>query len=202
MEDPEDARLVALVREGDRAAFGSLVARHERALLAVASAYFASVADAEDAVQEAFLKAFRSLGQLEDDSRFAGWLSRITINTCVDILRKRGDVISLTAFSTSVQCLPRVGEAQPGPTTEARKIEQADLLKAAIGRLPEDQRVVLMLRYTEDMSYVQMARYLDVPPSTVRGRLHNAKLALKRALRGLDPNAKPQDWARQWGARE
>jgi len=189
MDDREDARLVALARKGDRTAFGDLVARHERALLAVASAYFASVADAQDAVQEAFLKAFRSLEQLEDGNRFAGWLSRITINTCVDILRKRGDAISLTAFSTSVQCLPRVGEAQPGPTTQARKIEQADLLKAAIGRLPEDQRVVLMLRYTEDMSYDQMARYLDVPPSTVRGRLHHAKLALKQALKGFEPQA-------------
>ena len=189
MEEREDARLVALAREGDSQAFGGLVARHERALLAVASAYFASLADAEDAVQEAFLKAFRSLDQLEDDRRFAGWLSRITVHTCVDTLRKRGDAISLAAFSTSVRCLPRVGEAQPGPTTRVRQIEQADLLKAAIGRLPEDQRVVLMLRYTEDMSYEQMAGYLDVPPSTVRGRLHHAKLALKQALKGFDPQA-------------
>ena len=178
----DDAPLVSRAKRGEREAFGELVSRHERAMLAIARAYFASDADAEDAVQEAFVKAFRSLAQLADDGRFSGWLARITVNTCLDTLRARTDKVSLADFASTVQLRPRVGQLQLTPAAMASSNEQAELLKAAIGRLAEAQRVVLMLRYVEDMAYEQMAAYLGVPPSTVRGRLHTAKQALRKLL--------------------
>ncbi|HUT34951.1 MAG TPA: sigma-70 family RNA polymerase sigma factor [Planctomycetota bacterium] len=182
MNAGDDVSLVARAKQGDRSAFGELVTRHERAMLAIARAYFASEADAEDAVQEAFVKAYRTLGQLANDGLFAPWLARITVNTCLDTLRARTDKVSLADFATTAQFRSRVGAAPLTPASLASQGEQAEALKAAIGRLPEEQRVALMLRYVEDMTYDQIADYLGVPSSTVRGRLHSAKQALRELL--------------------
>lgn len=151
-------------------------------MLAVARAYFLSEADAEDAVQGALVKAFRCLGQLRDGARFSGWLTRITVNTCLDTLRSRTDKRSLADFATSVVLHPRLGQQQLTPATLASRSERSEMLRVAIGRLPEDQRVVVMLHYGEDMTYDQMAEYLDVPPSTVQGRLRRAKRTLRELL--------------------
>ncbi|MBL7223682.1 MAG: sigma-70 family RNA polymerase sigma factor [Candidatus Brocadiae bacterium] len=181
----DDATLVAQAEADDQEAFGELVARHQGAMLAIAGSYFAADADARDAVQEAFVKAFECLDQLASDGRFAAWLARITVNTCVDTLRARTDKISLAQFATSVEVSHRLGRDQFTPGTLAGKHERSDLLKAAMGRLPEDQRAVLMLKFSDDMSYEQMAAYLDVPPTTVQGRPHRAKEGLRRMLKRL-----------------
>jgi len=186
MARADDRELVASARRGDTEAFGELVSRHERAMLAVARAYFASEADAEDAVQSALLKAFRHLDQLKDGAKFSGWLLRTTVNTCLDTLRSRTDKRSLADFATSVQFHPRVGQLDFTPATLASRSERSEMLRAAIGRLPEDQRVAVMLRYGEDMSHEQMAEYLDVPPTTVQGCLRRAKAALRELMSGHD----------------
>jgi len=182
MVEAEDAELVARAKAGDREAFGSLVTRHGRAMLALARAYFASEADAEDAVQDAVLRAFGALGGLEDNNRFAAWLARITVNTCLTTLSARTDKVSLADFASTVKLHRRLRETSLTPAALASKGEEAELLKAAIGRLPDEQRLVVMLRYTEEMTYEEMAAYLDVPPATVRGRLYTAKLALRELL--------------------
>ena len=185
MSAVDDPTLVARAKAGNREALGQLVKRHERAMIAIAKAYFASEADAEDAVQDAFVKAFRALDQLGDGDPFAPWMARITVNTCIDILRTRTDKLSLADFASTIQFSARLGQVQFTPATLARKNEEADLVRAAIGRLSEPHRVVLMLRYGEDMTYDQIAAYLGVPPSTVRGRLARAKGELDRALNVL-----------------
>ncbi|MFC1806456.1 RNA polymerase sigma factor [Planctomycetota bacterium] len=182
MIEADDGSLVARARAGDREAFGALVTRHGRAMLALARAYFASEADAEDAVQEAVLRAFRALGKLEDDGRFAAWLARITVNTCLTTLSRRTEKLSLADFASTVKLHRRLRQTTLTPAALASRGEEAELLKAAIGRLPEEQRVAVMLRYAEGMSYNEMAEYLDVPPSTVRGRLYTAKLTLRELL--------------------
>ena len=182
MAAADDRTLVRRARGGDAEAFGELVSRHERAMLAAARAHFVSAADAEDAVQEALVKAFGALDQLRDGSRFPAWLMRITINVCRNMLRTRTDKQSLADFATSARVLPRLGQEQYTPATLASRAERLERLRVAIGLLPEDQRVALILRYSEDMSYEQMAEYLDVPPSTVHGRLQRAKRALREAL--------------------
>jgi RNA polymerase sigma-70 factor (ECF subfamily) len=186
MTEADDAALVKQAKAGDREAFGQLATRHGRAMLAIARAYFASEADAEDAVQDAVLKAFKALDQLQDDARFAAWLARITVNTCLNILAAQSDKLSLADFASTVEVHRRLRQTTLTPATLASKGEEAQLLKAAIGRLSEDQRVAVMLRYTEGMTYEETAEYLDVPASTVRGRLYTAKLALRDMLGALE----------------
>jgi len=186
MSAPDDGSLVALARTGSQEAFGQLVTRHERAMFAIARSYFASEADVEDAVQEAFVKAYQSLPQLEVDERFTAWLARITVNTCLNLIRSRSNRISLGAFASTVQLHPRLGQPQFTPATLASKGERSDLVKAALGRLPEEQRVVLMLRFGEGMTYDEIADYLDVSLPTVQGRLNRSKQSLRKALKTLD----------------
>jgi RNA polymerase sigma-70 factor (ECF subfamily) len=186
MVQADDGSLVAQAKAGDQEAFGALVTRHGRAMLALARAYFASEADAEDAVQDAVLRAFNALAKLEDNDRFAAWLARITVNTCLTTLTRRTDKVSLADFATTVEGRRRLRQTTLTPAALASQDEESELLKAAIGRLPEEQRVAVMLRYAEGMSYKEMARYLDVPLSTVRGRLYMAKLTLRELLGPLD----------------
>jgi RNA polymerase sigma-70 factor (ECF subfamily) len=151
-------------------------------MLAIARAYFACEADARDAVQDAFVKAYRALGTLVSDDRFAAWLARITTNTCLDVLRARTEKVSLAEFSSTVRLHPRLREEDLTPATLSSKSEEAQVMKVAVGRLPEKKRVILMLRYSDDMSYERIGEYLGLPVSTVRGRLHGAKRALRRIL--------------------
>jgi RNA polymerase sigma-70 factor (ECF subfamily) len=186
MTGADDATLVTRAKSGDREAFGELVARHQRAMYAVSRAYFASEADADDAVQDAFVKAFQALDQLNSGSRFAAWMARITMNTCLDVLRARTDKQSLADFATSVPVRPRLGQPRLTPATLASRAEESELVRAAIGRLPEHQRVAIMLRYGGQLTYEQIADYLGVPVSTVDGRLYKAKRALRKMLGPLD----------------
>ncbi len=189
MSTVDDATLVARAKSGDQEAFGELVARHQGAMFAIGRAYFASEADAQDAVQDAFLKAFPSLAQLDFLDRFAAWMARITMNTCLDTLRKRTDKQSLADFATSIPLRPRVAEPPLTPARLAGQSEEAEMLRAAIGRLPEPQRIVIMLRYGSELSYEQIAEYLELPVTTVDSRLHKAKLALRKSLKPLDTKA-------------
>jgi RNA polymerase sigma-70 factor (ECF subfamily) len=186
----DDATLTARAQGGDQEAFGELVARHQGAMFAIGRAYFASEADAEDAVQEAFLKAYQSLAQLNSQARFAAWVARITMNTCVDILRTRKDKRSLADFATSVPLRRLLGQQQLTPATLASHSEETEMLRAAIGRLPEPQRIVIMLRYGSDLTYDQIGEYLDLPVTTVDGRLHKAKLALRKMLKPLESTSR------------
>ena len=186
MTPTDDGGLVARAKAGDDEAFGELVTRHQRAMFAIARAYFASEADAEDGVQEAFVKAFEALDQLSDNARFAAWLARITVNACLATLRARTDKMSLADFASTAQLKPRLGQVYLTPSALASRGEEAEQLKVAIGRLPEAQRVAVMLHYAADMTYDEMAAYLDVPYSTIVGRLHMAKEALKQMLTALD----------------
>jgi len=189
MSSVDDATLVARAKGGDREAFGGLVARHQGAMFAIGRAYFASEADAQDAVQEAFLKAFQSLAQLRSHDRFPAWMARITMNTCLDTLRKKTDKRSLADFATSVPLRPRVAEPQLTPARLAGQSEEVEMLRVAIGRLPEPQRIVVMLRYGNELSYEQIAGYLALPVTTIDSRLHKAKLALRKMLKVLDTKA-------------
>jgi RNA polymerase sigma-70 factor (ECF subfamily) len=180
-----DAELVALARTGDREAFGELVLRHERAMLAVARAYFACDADAQDAVQDAFVKAFRAVGDLRDDKSFPAWLTTITVRQCIDTLRTNTSKVSLETLSSTGQFRQRLGQEQLTPATLTTRGEEAETVKAAMGCLPETLRVALMLRYVEHLTYEQIAAYLGIPASTVRGRLARGKSALRNALAGM-----------------
>jgi RNA polymerase sigma-70 factor (ECF subfamily) len=181
-----DADLARRVAARDTAAFELLMRRHNRRLFRVARAILRSDADAEDALQEAYLAAWRAIGGFRGGSTLATWLTRIVINEAYARLRKtaRAPVVSLEEpyeMSDDARDLP--GHVQPGsPEEGAMRAEMRRLLERHIDALPEQFRTAFVLREVEELSVEEAASVLEVPEATVRSRTFRARALLRAAL--------------------
>jgi RNA polymerase sigma-70 factor (ECF subfamily) len=174
-----ESLLVLRCQAGDERAFVELVERYHGRLRLFLRQMLRDEHAAEDALQDVWLDAFRGLGKLHDTAAFAGWLYRIARDRAYRVLRKRGGVrlVSLNDEGNPAD-LP-ADDADPGVEPD----EQV-LVNASLERLPHEQREVLLLRFIEGMSYVQIAAAVGCEIGTVRSRLHYGKRALKREFEG------------------
>jgi len=180
--------LVSLLRSGDEGAFERLVREHGGRLLSVARRFLRDEEEARDAVQECFLSAYRALDRFDQASRLSTWLHSIVMNACLMRLRTR----RRKPEAPIEELLPQFQEDghqvhHPTPEWEgsaetllARK-ETRGIVRAAIDRLPDSYRTVLLLRDIEELSTEETARSLNVTANAVKIRLHRAR----QALRGL-----------------
>jgi RNA polymerase sigma-70 factor (ECF subfamily) len=182
-----DHDLVERSLQGDRDAFGQLAERYYRMVSVLALQKTGHRADAEDIVQEAYVRAYRALGSLREGSRFAAWIYNITLKLCIDWLRRRerrdGTVPfddDSAAHSTSGRLSRSALGGGVGDALEARD-EQAHILRA-MGALPDKYRLVITLRYVRKMSYKDIAEHLGEPPGTIANRLHRATRLLQDRL--------------------
>ena len=170
-----EARLLAGARTGDLDAFVQLIGLHDRALRALAYRLLEDPGQMDDALQEAYLKAFRSLGDFEGRSAFGSWLHRIVYNVCMDQLRQRsngGRHLSLAETDGMPDRMPDPGEVA------AQRVD----LATALASLPPKMRATILLVDAEGMDYQTAAQLLGVPVGTVRSRLSQARGLLRRAL--------------------
>jgi RNA polymerase sigma-70 factor, ECF subfamily len=184
----DDDQLVALVRTGEPAAFRAIMQRHNRRLYRVARGVLGDDSEAEDVVQETYLKAFQGLASFRGESSLPTWLTRIAINEALGRKRKRRPMIDLR----NLDLIDEQGEARvlifPGvraganPEAEASRAEVRRLLEGAIDDLPESFRIVFVMREIEQMSVEETASQLDILPETVKTRLHRARRLLREAL--------------------
>jgi len=186
--DGSETDLLARLREGDDSAFLELVEENTGQMLAVARRFMRDEDDARDAVQDAFLSAFRALDKFAGDARLSTWLHRITINACLMKLRTRRrrpeEKIEdmLPGFHEDGR-LANPGDPWPdGADVLLEKEENRDLVRAAIDRLPEKFRTVLILRDIEDYDTAETAEALGLTAAGVKTRLHRARLALRGLL--------------------
>jgi RNA polymerase sigma-70 factor (ECF subfamily) len=163
--DP-DAGLVARCRRGDRAAFNALLARHRGHVVNLAYQMLGAADEAQDAAQDAFVKAFTQLKQFRGDAPFATWLKRIAVNECLTRLARRRAAADLT-------------DDLPAPRGA---MDEALALRAAIGSLSPPLRAALVLRELHGTSYEDIARILGIPLGTVRSRLAAARERLRAIL--------------------
>ncbi len=182
-----DAQLVQLARQRDGAAFRTIIKRHNRRLYRLARAVTANDSDAEDAVQDAYVRAFTSLDQFRGDSSLGTWLSRIVLNEALGRLRRRRPTVDLAVVDSrppsgsEVILFPTASpQLDPERTMAQREIQH--LLEHAIDDLPEAFRTVLVARVIEDMSVKETADLLGLRVETVKTRLHRAREQLKQAL--------------------
>jgi RNA polymerase sigma-70 factor (ECF subfamily) len=174
--DGRGSRLLARPRTGDLDAFVELIGLHDRALRALAYRLLEDPQQMDDALQEAYLKAFRSLGGFEGRSAFGSWLHRIVYNVCMDQLRQR---------SSSGRHLPLADAGEmPDPMPDPGEVAAQRLdLATALAALPPKMRATVLLVDAEGMDYQAAAQVLGVPVGTVRSRLSQARGQLRRALR-------------------
>ncbi len=183
--------LLAPAKQGDEGARETLVRRHIGRMLAVARRLMGCEEDAADAVQDAFLSAFRSLDSFKGDAAVGTWLHRIVVNACLMKLRARprGRLVPLDdllpAFDETGHHVREVrGWGEQAPALVARAETRAQV-RACIDRLPEPYRTVLMLRDLEELDTEQTAEQLGISVGAVKTRLHRARQALRTLLEPL-----------------
>ena len=179
----DDHRLIAECLQGDTAAFGVLVRRHQERLYNTAYRLVGNAEDAYDVVQEAFLSAYQSLDSFKGDSLFFTWLYRIAVNTAISLKRKRRAVVSIDAGRNGEQGIEPADPSElsrPGHAME--QAEQGRRIQEALARLSPEHRAVLVMKDMEGQKYETMAEVLQVPIGTIRSRLHRARLELRELL--------------------
>jgi len=203
MEDQEkerEAELLARAKSGDGEAFDELVIRHSQRLFRVAYMFLGSKQDAEEVVQDAFMRAYKSLDSFRGDSSFETWMHRITLNLSRNRFhwnRRRGEGRNI---SLSVPFNPAEQQFAPGafaadwdlpdermtPDQELENDELEANIASIIDTLPEKFRESLVLRHQFEMSYEAIARTMNVPVNTVKTRIKRARELLREGLASLE----------------
>lgn len=184
--DVPDAELARRVAGGETAAFETLMRRHNRTLFRTARAILRDDAEAEDSLQEAYFQAYQALGGYRGDAKLSTWLARIVANESLVRLRKRARRAGIVPLqpSATVEELNEIPDPDMDKTPErsAQRAEIRRLLEAQIDALPDDYRVVFVLRAVEEMSVEETAAVLQIPQATVRSRFFRARSLLREAL--------------------
>lgn len=177
--DRQEEELVWIERalQGDHGAFGQLMHRYSGAVYNLAYRMLGSLEEAEDASQEIFLRAYTRLASFDRTRRFSTWLLSIASNYCIDLLRRRR-----FAWLTLDDVAFTLPSAELGPEGSALRSEQRESVQRALQQLPEHYRLVMILRYWHDMSYDEIEQTTGLTESTIKTRLHRARLMLAEAL--------------------
>jgi RNA polymerase sigma-70 factor (ECF subfamily) len=184
LSDPE---LAQRITAGDQGAFELLVRRHNQVLYRTARSILKDDAEAEDAVQQGYLLAYRAMGRFRGDAKLSTWLVRIVANEAIARFRKRGrsaEVIQLDGDSTAERDPEdNMSESKSErPEHAALRAQTRRLLEARIDELPDAFRTVFVLRAVEEFSVEETSAALDIPEATVRTRFFRAKSLLREAL--------------------
>jgi len=180
-----DTDLIARAASGDARAFEALMLRYNRMLFRTARAILRDDAEAEDALQEAYLQAYGSLASFRAEAKLSTWLARIVANEALMRLRKqtrRAEIVPMQSADAPEVEQVMDSDMDNAPDTRAARGEMRRLLEAQIDALPEIYRTVFMLRAVEELSAEETAAVLEIPAATVRTRLFRARSLLREAL--------------------
>jgi RNA polymerase sigma-70 factor, ECF subfamily len=197
MMAPTDTELIARIRAGDVVAFELVMRRYNRRLFRIARSILKDPSEAEDALQESYMRAYANIGSFQGPDGFSAWLCRIVSNEALGRLRQRARVVSLETYRSSFDGEERSREVemfkatQPGPERLAASSEIRRALEQAIDALPADFAAVFMLRAIEGMSITETAESLGIRPETVKTRFHRARRILRDRLAGQFEQAMP-----------
>lgn len=182
----DDQGLIAASRAGSSEAFGSLVRRYQDRLYPTLLRLLGCAEDAEDLLQDAFLKAQEKLSGFHGESSFYTWIYRIAVNLALSDRRRRKRVSWRLRVRGQAEALdPADDLTQSDPSLPLERAERDDLIQAALDSLEPDQRAVVVLKDLDGLRYEEIAAALDIPIGTVRSRLHRARNELRQRLQGV-----------------
>ena len=171
-------RFLDRLRAGEASAFEELVTTYQHRVFGVALRMLGNAAEAQDVAQEAFLRAHRALGEFRGDAKLSTWLYAITSRLCLNRLASGERRLVRQGEET----LLRLADDRRRPDAALERSELESALARAIAELPEERRIVVVLRDIEGLGYEEIARVLDLELGTVRSRLHRARADLKGKL--------------------
>lgn len=182
MTREEEYKIIQRVRDGDADAFEALVTAYQKQVYTLALRTVGNEEDAADMTQEAFLRAYRSVGSFRGDSKFSVWLYRLTANVCIDFLRSRArrPATSLTFPEEDGEAVQEL-EVADERFSPAQELERAELRRAVqrgLASLPDDYRRILVLRELDGFSYAEIGEVLRLEEGTVKSRLFRARKKL------------------------
>ena len=183
--EQNESKLIARASAGDASAFNQLMAQHEQRMYAIALRMCKNREDAQDCLQEAMLRVFRAIGAFKGESSFGTWMYRITMNICLDELRRKKKI-----RDTSMDALLDQGwspsDMTGSPERKAMQHELRQTLHSAINDLPEDMRAAIILRDIHGCTYDEIARALDVNVGTVKSRISRGREKLREKIRSTE----------------
>lgn len=182
ISDPE---IIELILDGHTEAYADLVRQYHKRVMGYCFSMLADHSEAEEAAQDVFVKAYRSLGKFKGDSSFSTWLYRITANHCLDVLRKRNRRRTVSLDALLEQDGNRVQELFSEPGTFQARLEDRQLADRILSTLPSDYRTILTLREADGLEYQEIAKVLHCSLDAVKGRLARARKQLMANLRHL-----------------
>ncbi|MBR0840351.1 RNA polymerase sigma factor [Bradyrhizobium liaoningense] len=172
----EDSELLDRLATGDEVAFRMLVERHIDRAYAIALRIVGNAADAEDVVQDSMLKIWSHRGRWQHGrAKFSTWLYRVISNRCIDLRRK--------PRNENVETMPEIADGQPGAVEIIERNELNGMLELAMQRLPEQQRIAVILSYHENMSNGEIAQVMDTTVAAVESLLKRGRQQLRQLLR-------------------
>jgi RNA polymerase sigma-70 factor (ECF subfamily) len=179
MSSAQERGLAIRAARGDQEAFAEIVRTYQQAVFNVAYRILGNVRDAEDAAQDAFIRAYQFFDKFDIERPLAPWLKRITANLCFNRLSSQKPEASLD------DKMPPPPDPNPGPEAQTSHRQQEQRIRAEIMRLPLQYRAVIELRHFQDMRYEEIARTLDRPLSSVKSDLFRARKLLAEGLKDL-----------------
>lgn len=188
-----DEELVRKAKEDDERAFGELVSRYESKVYSLALRMVRNPEDAEDVLQDTFLRAYRGIKSFQGASTFSTWIYRITANSALMRLRKK-QLPTVSIDNQDERETPvNIADFSPGPVEQLLNQELQHEMEEAIQSLPPEFRQVFVLRDLEELSNAEVADILDLSVAAVKSRLHRARLKIRNRLAGyFSENAKPK----------
>lgn len=171
----DEATLVVRAQEGDARAFAELARRHQSALYRLAVRVVGDAVEAEDALQDALLDAWRRIGRFRGDAAFGTWMYRIVTNRCLDTVRRRRP--------EPVEDVEVPARPADDPERAAERGAGMAALRTALAALPDEQRVCWVLREMEGLGYAEISAVTGASEDAVRGRIHRARTRLAEAMR-------------------
>lgn len=177
-----DEEVVGRVLAGETALFEILMRRYNQRLYRVSRVILRDDSEAEDVMQDAYVRAYEHLNQFAGRAAFSTWLTRIAIHEALARKRKRGRMDELDALPSNGESMSIMKSSAPSPEAGTATAEARELLEQAIDNLPEAYRAVVMLREVEEMSVAETAESLGVSDAVVKTRLHRAHAMLRKEL--------------------
>jgi RNA polymerase sigma-70 factor (ECF subfamily) len=186
---PTDQELVAASRAGGAEAFRTLVERYQDRIYNTVFRLAGNEEDARDIAQETFLRVYENLGRFRGDSAFYTWIFRIAVNQALTHRRQSARLRTVQAGDDPPEVAPLAGtqaaRLQASPEAEMERREQEAQIAEALAYLDADHRAAVVLRDVEGLDYEAIAAVLDVPPGTVKSRIHRARLLLRQRLKDV-----------------
>lgn len=168
-----DAELVRRCLDGEKQAFGVLVDQYQRVLYNVALKIVRDPDDAADIVQTVFVKTYEKLDRYNPKYKFYSWIYRMTVNTALNFSKRHSRLTSIETHSV---------QSRSTPAEEYAAAELSDRVEGAMFEIPPEDRAILSLKYTAELSYRDIAYVFDIPEKTVKSRLYTARQRLKDVL--------------------